>query len=176
MLRNYLLVALRNLVKHKLYSFINIGGLAVGLAACLLILLFVRDEMSFESWVPNSERIAIVETEIEAAMRAANVTGPVTCVELIAAEGFKGVEGSPCWADVSVDLFRLPEAPRPDKISEVEWLARCEAVFLHSRITGVAATSTAAGDLFTRILGHRVRMRYRPEMSAVQRLWRVELV
>lgn len=64
MLRNYLLVAIRNLLKHKLYSFINIGGLAVGLAACLLILLFVRDELSFESWVPNAERIAIVETEI----------------------------------------------------------------------------------------------------------------
>lgn len=64
MLRNYLLVAVRNLVKHKLYSFINIGGLAVGLAACLLILLFVRDELSYESWIPNAERVAIIETEI----------------------------------------------------------------------------------------------------------------
>jgi len=63
MLRNYLLTALRNLRKYKLYSFITIGGLAVGLAACLLILLFVRDELSYDKWIPNAERIAQVETE-----------------------------------------------------------------------------------------------------------------
>jgi putative ABC transport system permease protein len=64
MLRNYLLVALRNLLKHRLYSFINIGGLAVGLAACLLILLFVTDELSYDRWLPRSERLALFETEI----------------------------------------------------------------------------------------------------------------
>jgi putative ABC transport system permease protein len=64
MLRNYLLVALRNLLKHRLYSFINVGGLAVGLAACLLILLFVIDELSYEKWLPNADRLAVLETEI----------------------------------------------------------------------------------------------------------------
>lgn len=62
MLRNYLTVAIRNLVANKLHALINIGGLAVGLAACLLILLFVRDETSYERWVPNAERIATVES------------------------------------------------------------------------------------------------------------------
>jgi putative ABC transport system permease protein len=62
MLRNYLTVAFRNLLKHRLYSFINIGGLAVGLAACLLILLFVRDELSYDRWLPNADRIAVAET------------------------------------------------------------------------------------------------------------------
>lgn len=64
MLRNYLLVALRNLGKHRLYSFINIGGLAVGLAACLLILLFVTDELSYDEWLPGAERLAIFEVEL----------------------------------------------------------------------------------------------------------------
>jgi putative ABC transport system permease protein len=62
MFRNYVTVAIRNLARHKLHSFINIGGLAVGLAACLLILLFVRDELSYDRWLPNAERIAIVES------------------------------------------------------------------------------------------------------------------
>src|SRR5262245_57184032 len=62
MLRNYFKVALRNLVTNKLYSLINIGGLAGGLAACLLILLFVRDEMSYDRWLPNADRIASVES------------------------------------------------------------------------------------------------------------------
>lgn len=62
MLRNYLTVAIRNLVANKLHAVINIGGLAVGLAACLLILLFVRDELSYERWLPNAARIAAVES------------------------------------------------------------------------------------------------------------------
>ena len=44
MFKNYLKIALRNLLKHKAYSFINIAGLAVGLACCLLISLYVKDE------------------------------------------------------------------------------------------------------------------------------------
>lgn len=61
MFQNYLTTAIRNLIKHKLYAFINVGGLAIGLAACLLILLFVRDELSYDTWLPNAERIATVE-------------------------------------------------------------------------------------------------------------------
>jgi putative ABC transport system permease protein len=48
MLKNYLKIAVRNFVKHKLYSFINICGLAIGLACALFILLWVRDEISFD--------------------------------------------------------------------------------------------------------------------------------
>jgi len=43
MFRNYFTVALRNIVRHKLYSFINIAGLAVGLACAIFIILFIRD-------------------------------------------------------------------------------------------------------------------------------------
>jgi putative ABC transport system permease protein len=57
MFRNYLTVALRNIVRHKLYSFINIVGLAVGLTAAILIGLFVQQELSFDTWLPGSERI-----------------------------------------------------------------------------------------------------------------------
>ena len=39
-------IAIRNLFKYKFYSFINIAGLAIGMATCLLILLFVQDELS----------------------------------------------------------------------------------------------------------------------------------
>jgi putative ABC transport system permease protein len=48
MLKNYLKIAFRNLLRHKGYSFINIAGLAVGIACCTFILLFVQDELSFE--------------------------------------------------------------------------------------------------------------------------------
>lgn len=57
MFRNYVTVALRNLVKHRLYSAINIVGLAVGLAACVLILVFVRNELSYDRFFTGHERL-----------------------------------------------------------------------------------------------------------------------
>ena len=48
MLKNYFITAINNLLKNKLYSAINIIGLAVGLAAFLLITLYVRNELSYD--------------------------------------------------------------------------------------------------------------------------------
>ncbi len=61
MLKNYLMIALRNLLRHKLYSFINIGGLSLGLAACIMIFLFVENELSYDTWIADSERIYRME-------------------------------------------------------------------------------------------------------------------
>ncbi len=55
MWRNYVTVGVRALVKNKTYAFINIFGLAVGLAACLMLLLYVRYETTYDGWLPNAE-------------------------------------------------------------------------------------------------------------------------
>ncbi len=57
MLRNYLKIAYRNLLKNKVFSLINILGLAIGMAACLLIVRFVRLELSYDQFHTNYERI-----------------------------------------------------------------------------------------------------------------------
>ncbi|MBO9637413.1 MAG: ABC transporter permease, partial [Siphonobacter aquaeclarae] len=57
MFRNYLKIAFRNLLKNRGYSFINILGLAVGLASSILILLWVVDEFSYDQFHPKKERI-----------------------------------------------------------------------------------------------------------------------
>jgi ABC-type antimicrobial peptide transport system permease subunit len=57
MFKNYLKVALRNLRKHKGYSIINIAGLATGMAVCILILLWVQDETSFDRFNANADQI-----------------------------------------------------------------------------------------------------------------------
>jgi len=61
MWRNYLTVGTRALLKNKTYAFINIFGLAIGLAACLMLLLYVRYETSYDGWLPDSGRIAQVQ-------------------------------------------------------------------------------------------------------------------
>ena len=57
MLKNYLVVALRSLRRQKGYAFINVLGLAIGIAGCLLAGLFVRSELGFDRFHENAERI-----------------------------------------------------------------------------------------------------------------------
>jgi putative ABC transport system permease protein len=63
MLKNYLLITWRNVRRNKGFSFINITGLAVGMAACLLILLWVRDELSYNRFHKNIENIYLAASE-----------------------------------------------------------------------------------------------------------------
>src|SRR5689334_10065588 len=57
MLANFLKTTFRNFVHHKSFSIINVLGLALGLTACLLIGLFVRDEEQFDRFIPGADRI-----------------------------------------------------------------------------------------------------------------------
>ena len=66
MFRNYLTIAIRTILADKLFSFINIAGLAVGLASCLLIYLFVESESGYDSWLPGSENLYRVEGSFSA--------------------------------------------------------------------------------------------------------------
>ena len=65
MLRNYLKTALRNLWKNKGFSAINIVGLAIGLATCLLILIYVMDELGYDRYNVNADRIYRLDGEIK---------------------------------------------------------------------------------------------------------------
>jgi len=102
MLRNYLTVALRNLIRHKLYSAITIGGLAVALACVVFIVLFVRDELSYDKWIPG--------------------TGNLYRVEVTAK-----VPGRPPQ-EVATVPFLLPEAMR-ERIPEVTGFTRLSTQF-----------------------------------------------
>jgi putative ABC transport system permease protein len=62
MWRNYMTVGIRALTKNKTYAFINIVGLAIGLAACLMLLIYVRYETSYETGLPNSENTYQLQT------------------------------------------------------------------------------------------------------------------
>jgi putative ABC transport system permease protein len=57
MLRNFIIVALRNLRRNKVFSFINIVGLSVGVACCLLLVLYVQDELRYDTYHQDGERI-----------------------------------------------------------------------------------------------------------------------
>ncbi len=66
MLRNYLLIALRNLTRHKTFSMINIIGLSVGLACCITVFIFIQDELRYDAFHTNANRIYRLVNEREA--------------------------------------------------------------------------------------------------------------
>ena len=63
MFRNYLKTAIRNLLRNRTYAAINISGLAVGIAACLLIGIYILHELSFDKFHSKADRIARVTME-----------------------------------------------------------------------------------------------------------------
>ena len=60
MLRNYLTIAIRNILRNKLYTAINALGLSVGIASCLLIFLYVQAEMGYNQAIPEADREDVV--------------------------------------------------------------------------------------------------------------------
>jgi len=57
MFKNYFKIAFRNIIKHKAFSIINIIGFAIGLASCLLISLYVFNEINYEKFHENGDNI-----------------------------------------------------------------------------------------------------------------------
>jgi putative ABC transport system permease protein len=62
MFKNYLKIAFRNIIKHKGYTFINVFGLAIGMACCIFILAYIIDEISFDTFHKKAENIYRVNT------------------------------------------------------------------------------------------------------------------
>ncbi len=65
MLKNYVLIAFRNLQKHKSFSLINILGLSLGLACCLMLTLYIQDELSYDKDLNRKEDVYRIVTEFE---------------------------------------------------------------------------------------------------------------
>jgi putative ABC transport system permease protein len=173
MWRNYLAVGLRSLLKSKTYAFINIFGLSVGLAACLMLILYVRYETSYENWLPESERVYQIQATWHEPGQpiSASQTSPLPVRDTLAG-GFPQIEAlsiadpgraaiqrdgqsiyvDVLWVDPSfLDIFQLPflrgspERALADTSSVV--LTESEAIRQFGTIEAVGRTITAgAGE------------------------------
>ena len=132
MLHNYLTIALRNLLRYPAYTLINIVGLAIGLAACMLILLYVWDELSYDRYHPHADRVYRIVDDIESAGHTVRTAGspsgwgPVLKRDFPEIELFARVRGTTSawfimheeqrfyekkviWADATLlDMFSIP--------------------------------------------------------------------
>src|SRR5918993_300568 len=77
MLRNYINVAIRNILKHKFFSFINIIGMTIGITACLLIAIYVNDELSYDRFHAHADRI--YQVNLHGRMAGQDINTSNTC-------------------------------------------------------------------------------------------------
>lgn len=137
MWRNYLLVGLRSLAKNRLYSVINIVGLAIGLAACLMILLFVRYELSYDNWVPNHRDVYQVQSWYKS-----RETGREDRFQMTAFAAGKALAAQ--FPEISHEVFVMNSAPVI--LNGGEALATQDYFYVDANFLDVVALPLLRGD------------------------------
>jgi putative ABC transport system permease protein len=160
-LRSYLAMAVRQLLRHKLYTAINVVGLGLGLACTLLIALFVRHELSYDRHFANSERIVRISEDV-ALDRPIYLAGASPAIAPLLKDFFPGVESAArlmsCYGagggtliTVGERQFIEPRLMAADsgffEIFELDWL-RGEARTALSRPNTVVLTASTARRYF----------------------------
>src|ERR1700749_968392 len=112
MIRNYLKTAFRNLWRTKVFSFINIAGLGVALACCMLILLYAMDEVSYDRFNVNAEKIYRLVVQqvnpqgVSSTMASTGaVPGPAFKRQIPELEDFVRIQGGSFTAKKGADVF-----------------------------------------------------------------------
>jgi putative ABC transport system permease protein len=109
MLHNYITVALRNIIKHKLFSAINIAGLTVGMTACLFIFIYVKDELSFDRFHRDADNIYRIGLMGRMAGQEFNTTASSYRVGPTMAEEIPGVQDFVRSWRAAVSVFKYDE-------------------------------------------------------------------
>ena len=94
MFKNYLKIAFRNLWRHRVFSFINIMGLTVGMTACFLIFLYIRFELSYDSFHAKADRTYRIVSDIKTPTEVINGSGPSWAVPHHLPKEFPEVEAT----------------------------------------------------------------------------------
>ncbi|MFI5130787.1 MAG: ABC transporter permease, partial [Chitinophagales bacterium] len=115
MFKNYLSTAVRNLWKHKIFSFINILGLTIGLTSFILIALFIFDELTFDRLHKNGDNIyRVVERKTTAEGKTTRRSGTGLQVSARAIAGFPEIQ------DVArISIFWRPDIRTGDNMANV---------------------------------------------------------
>lgn len=153
MIKNFFIVTVRNLLRNRLLSFVNIAGLAVGLTCVILIALFVKDEWSFDRFNANSKNIyRFVQTQTDTAGRERRMgnsglpQGPVFAAEVPGIENYcriKGWEMNVKKSNETVSSLVLFADPSIFSIFTIHILQGKQASMLEGRNSVVLSKSEA---------------------------------
>lgn len=110
MLKNYFKIAWRNLERHKIYSAINIVGLAIGLAACMLTALYIHDELAYDQFHTKADRIYRINSTLTTAGKSAEAAVAPTPMGQILKQDFPEVEEATRLGKYGSQLVKNGEA------------------------------------------------------------------
>ncbi len=165
MFKNYVKVAVRNLLKHKTYSLLNLSGLALGVACSILILLWIQDELSYDRHFQESDRIYRLNVEYTIGNKVdqyANVPRPLGPTlqrdfpEVEQAARVRKISG------LTSDTVLLRDAETPDREVEEELVFWADStffsVFQHDFLQGrpESALNARGTAVVTRRFAHRL--------------------
>lgn len=164
MFQNYFTIALRNLKKQRFYTLINITGLAVGVASCLIIVLFVINELSYDKHFTDSNRLYRVQSEIKFGdNHLIMAVTPAPSAETLRKD-FPEVEVSARFFNPNTTIFKRGE----------ESFKEPAAVFADSSIFGVFDMPFIAGDPRTAltepntvVISRKAAEKYFPDGEAI---------
>ncbi|MDP9079096.1 MAG: ABC transporter permease [Bacteroidota bacterium] len=171
MFSNYLKIAIRNIRKNITFSVINIAGLSIGLACCIIILLYIRDEVSFDSFHTQKERVyqlTCLRTEQDGSSKkfatAALVQGPAFKQQIPEIEEFTRVNPKDVVIKRDNNVFS----------EQVTWVDRnFFSVFTFPLIYGDA--KTVLNDQHSMVLSEDCALKYFGTTQAVGKTLRLEI-
>jgi putative ABC transport system permease protein len=166
MLKNYFLTGIRNHLRQRFYTLINIAGLAVGLASSLVIALYVNHELSYDRHYPDAPRIFRIDQELKFGTNHIIVTqAPASLAELLQ-QDYPEVEYSVRLAAWGARYFSIPGKDESFREDNVAWAdSSFFGMFPQQMIEGDART--ALTDANTVAISRSMAEKYFPGESAV---------
>jgi putative ABC transport system permease protein len=167
MLRNYLIVAWRTLQRNPTYTALNTGGLALGLACCVLIALYVQDELSYDDFHEKADRLVLVASETE---DGREMSSPYPLADALEREGPSVKQAVRTWGASS----SKPEQVSHDgeTFAEERHIFHAGEQFFELFSFPLVEGAAALGEPNTAVVSKRLATKYFPEESPVgQRLW-----
>ena len=160
MLRNYINIALRSLKRQKSYSLINIVGLSVGIMACIIIMLYVRAESSYEAFYPEGNKIYRLTSVFTTNGNREDIAVTPARINAISQDNFPEVEWITYMYDWTVGREMLVEYKEKRFIEKEVYFADTSyfKVFQHEFIEG--NSQTALDDPNTLVMTEKTALKY----------------
>jgi len=166
MIRSYLTIAWRHLKRHAFYSFINITGLAVGVAACIAIVLFVLEELNYDTFNTKAARIFRVHNEVKYGSNHAHMNACSAPTAQLLVENFPEIESTVRFIQFGTYLVKTTDTGDNIKEENLAWTdSTVFKIFSLSIIEGNA--ETALTEPASIAISKRMARKYFPHTSAL---------